>query len=59
LFGTVLPALMCYPAMPGSFLVMRYGGPEARTRIVELSSRPVPRQFGNVRHITFDRDVRH
>lgn len=58
LFGTVLPALMCYPAMPGSFLVMRYGGPDARTRIVELSTRPAP-QIGDLRHITFDGDVRH
>jgi hypothetical protein len=59
LFGTVLPALMGYPAMPGSFLAMRYGGPEARVRMVELSSRPLPSRIAETGQITFDSDVRH
>ena len=58
LFGTVLPALLCFPAMPGSFAAIRYGGPDARVRRVELSSRPRPSEY-SAGPITFDCDIRH
>jgi hypothetical protein len=60
LFRTVLPSLLGFPAMPGSFATLRYGGQDARARIVELSSRPLPAQAADAVRITFGAsEIRH